>query len=210
MVRRRRNKIDGLFNDTGILCEDPMEMKAIAVNHFVNLFSAHEENDSRFLIPLFFPSLDQTTIAQLESRITPEEVKSSLFNIGGLKAPGFDGFPAHFFQNHWDLIGQDIIDLVIHAFRTGHIPSGLNHTLITLVPKCNSPQSMHLFRPISLCSTMYKVISKVLVARLRPLLSQLISPNQVSFVPGRHISDNIMIAQEMLHKCKNSTGKKVL
>lgn len=39
-------------------------------------------------------------------------------------------------------------------------------------------------------------------------MSHLISPNQVSFVPGRHISDNIMIAQEMLHKCKKSTGKK--
>lgn len=103
-----------------------------------------------------------------------------------------------------------MFELVSLAFQSGKIPDGLNHTLITLVPKCNSPQYMHLFRPISLCSTLYKVISKIIVARLalRPLLCKLISPNQVSFVPGRHISDNIIIAQEMLHKCKNFTGKK--
>lgn len=90
------------------------------------------------------------------------------------------------------------------------IPKGLNHTLIILVPKCNNPQHMYLFGPISLCLTVYKVISKIIVARLRPFLCKLISPNQVSFVPDRHISDNIIIAQEMLHKCKNSTGKKGL
>lgn len=67
---------------------------------------------------------------------------------------------------------------------------------------------MPLFRPISMCSTIYKVISKVIVAWLRPLLGKLVSPNQVSFIPGRHISDNIMIAQEMIHKCKQSKGNK--
>ena len=67
---------------------------------------------------------------------------------------------------------------------------------------------MHLFRPISLCCTIYKVITKVIVARIRPFLQQWISPNQVSFVPGRHISDNIMITQEILHKCKMAKGQK--
>lgn len=52
------------------------------------------------------------------------------------------------------------------------------------------------------------MISKVIVARLRPLLGKLVSSNQVSFVPGRHISDNIMIAQEMLHKYRLSKGNK--
>jgi hypothetical protein len=53
-----------------------------------------------------------------------------------------------------------------------------------------------------------KVISKILVARIRLFLKKLISPNQVSFVPGRHISDNIVIAQEVLHKYQQSKGTK--
>ncbi|CAL9005576.1 unnamed protein product [Prunus brigantina] len=66
---------------------------------------------------------------------------------------------------------------------------------------------MSQLRPISLCNTLYKVVSKILVARLRPLMSKLVSPTQVSFVPGRHITDNIVVDQEMLHKFKVSKGK---
>ena len=86
------------------------------------------------------------------------------------------------------------------VFSSGKIPCGLNHTLITLVPKVASPQDMSLFRPISLCCTLYKVISKILVSRIQPPLQYLISHNQVSFVPSRLISDNIVIAQDVLHK----------
>lgn len=74
-----------------------MELKAIAVNHFRSLFAMHEEKAFRFLIPLLFPSLDQNDFLQLDCAIKPEEVKTALFNIGGLKAPGF---PAKFFQVH--------------------------------------------------------------------------------------------------------------
>lgn len=42
MVRRRRNKIDGLFNSNGDWCVDHAGMKAIAISHFENLFSPHE------------------------------------------------------------------------------------------------------------------------------------------------------------------------
>ncbi|XP_004292397.1 PREDICTED: uncharacterized protein LOC101292185 [Fragaria vesca subsp. vesca] len=92
------------------------------------------------------------------------------------------------------------------AFPSGSVPPSLNHTSIILVPKVPFPQDMQFFRPISLCCTVYKIISKIIVDRVRPLLRKWISPNQVSFVPGRHISDNIMIAQELLHKCKSSKG----
>ncbi|KAL5773508.1 hypothetical protein ACOSP7_013099 [Xanthoceras sorbifolium] len=63
-------------------------------------------------------------------------------------------------------------------------------------------------RPISLCNTIYKVVSKVIIQRLRPLLPLLVSPNQVAFIPGRHIQDNVVIAQEVLHKLKIMRGKK--
>lgn len=106
------------------------------------------------------------------------------------------------------MCGDDVINLVSFAFSEGNIPEGLNHTLITLVPKTNNSAYMHLFRPISLCCTIYKVITKVIVARISPFLQQWISHNQVSFVPERHILDNILITQEILSKCKMARGDK--
>ncbi|XP_062028805.1 uncharacterized protein LOC133744775 [Rosa rugosa] len=144
----------------------------------------------------------------MSRNVTGVEVKNAMFNIGGLKAPGADGFPSLFYQKHWNICASEITQMVTLAFQCGKIPMGLNHTLIALVPKVSSPQDMALFRPISLCKTLYKVISKVLVARIRPYLRNLISPNQVSFVPGRHISDNIVIVQEVLQKYQHSHGGK--
>ncbi|KAK3222256.1 hypothetical protein Dsin_009281 [Dipteronia sinensis] len=62
-------------------------------------------------------------------------------------------------------------------------------------------------RPISLCNTYYKVVSKVVVQRLRHIIPSLISPNHVAFVPGRQIQNNIIVAQEVLHKFKRAKGK---
>ncbi|XP_050386206.1 uncharacterized protein LOC126802601 [Argentina anserina] len=158
--------------------------KKITVDFFINLFSGHSTEDSRFLIDRLFPAIDQQHMAALSHPITLPEVKQALFSIGALKAPGHDD-----------------------AFKNCSIPQGLNHTIITLVPKVEGPQHMVNFRPISLCTTIYKVISKIIVARIRPLMMNLISPNQVSYVPGRNISDNIMVAQEILFKFKKSSGK---
>jgi hypothetical protein len=46
---------------------------------------------------------------------------------------------------------------------------------------------------------LYKLITKVLVKRLRPFLNSLIGPFQNSFVPGRETTNNALIAQEVLH-----------
>ncbi|VVA35314.1 PREDICTED: reverse mRNAase, partial [Prunus dulcis] len=94
------------------------------------------------------------------------------------------------------------------CFNTATLPDHLNETLIALVPKVERPMFMNQLRPISLCNTLYKVVSKILVSRLRPCMTKLVSPNQVSFVPGRQITDNIIVAQEVLHKFKNAKGKK--
>ena len=68
-----------------------------------------------------------------------------------------------------------------------------------MIPKTERPTRMTELRPISLCNVGYKIISKVLCQRLKICLPSLISETQSAFVPGRLISDNILIAQEMFH-----------
>lgn len=62
--------------------------------------------------------------------------------------------------------------------------------------------------PISLCNVIYKSLSKIIVQRLKSLMPKLVSPHQVSLVPGRNIHDNIIIVNELIHSMKRKTGKK--
>jgi hypothetical protein len=87
------------------------------------------------------------------------------------------------------------------------MPPGVNETTIVLIPKKEDPKLLKDFRPISLCNVIYKVVSKCLVNRLRPLLQELIEPMQSAFVPGRLITDNTLIAFECLNAIDQGSSR---
>ena len=74
--------------------------------------------------------------------------------------------------------------------------------MITLIQKENETRTPNLYRPIALCNVVYKIISKVIANRLKPLVPTLISQEQVGFVEGRQIMDNIIHAHELIHTLK--------
>lgn len=82
------------------------------------------------------------------------------------------------------------------------MPPGVNDTSIVLIPKKDQSDELKDFRRTSLCNVIYKVVSKCLVNRLRPILHEVISPNQSMFVPGRLITDNALNAFECIHTSK--------
>ncbi|KAL0444981.1 UNVERIFIED_CONTAM: LINE-1 reverse transcriptase [Sesamum latifolium] len=84
-------------------------------------------------------------------------------------------------------------------FVTGRLLKQVNSTLISLIPKVNNPTVVAEFRPISCCNVLYKVITKILVQRMRGILDKLISPSQNAFVLGRSIGDNILLARELFY-----------
>lgn len=88
--------------------------------------------------------------------------------IGALKAPGPDGFHAAFFQKCWKVVGPWVIDLVRDFFTNGSSLNLINHTNIALIPKVDNPETVSNFRPISLCNVTYKIITKIMVNRLKP------------------------------------------
>ena len=93
------------------------------------------------------------------------------------------------------------------VFQSSTMPPHLNETLITLIPKHLEADCLASFRPISLCNTVYKVVTKIIVRRLRPFLPKLISPFQTAFVSRRMGLDNMIIAQELIHTMTLKKGK---
>jgi hypothetical protein len=106
--------------------------------------------------------------------------------------------------------GQEITQEVLNALNTGIIPKGWNDTTVVLIPKVDDEEIVTQFRPISLCNVIYKITSKMLALRLKDILPDVISPMQSAFVPGRLITDNVLVAYECVHSIKNkragSTG----
>ncbi|KAK4395827.1 LINE-1 retrotransposable element O protein [Sesamum angolense] len=118
-------------------------------------------------------------------------------NIADDKAPGPDGFSARFFNRAWSLIRKEITDAVLEFFHSGRLLKQINATLLVLIPNVQSPKVVADFRPISCCNLLYK-INKIIVTRMQKVLDSLVHNTQIAFVPGRRITDNILLAQELL------------
>lgn len=78
------------------------------------------------------------------------------------------------------------------SLSSGCLPSTLLQAAITLLPKGGKdPLQCASYRPISLLNTDYKIVSKILAARLEKVISQIISPDQTGFILNRHSSSSL-------------------
>ncbi|KAL0301519.1 UNVERIFIED_CONTAM: hypothetical protein Sradi_6428700 [Sesamum radiatum] len=126
-----------------------------------------------------------------------EEIKLTFFDIAEDKSPGPNGYTTTFYKAAWPVVGGEITRAIIDFFTNGRLLKQVNATLLVLIPKVQSPSFVLDFRPISYYNMLYMAITKILVQRLRDILDDLISTSQNTFVLGRKIGDNILLAQEL-------------
>nr|GEX46816.1 hypothetical protein [Tanacetum cinerariifolium] len=175
------------------------EVAKAFINHY-EIFLGQPGNTSDFNTDNLFPTtLNESEALNMVRDISSQEVKSTMFSMANDKYPGLDGFTAAFFKDTWDIIGVDVIKAVKEFFTNGRLLKGLNHTIIALIPKVNTPARVTDYRPISCCNVLFKCISKIIANHLKDSLKKLVSPNQSAFVPGRCVSDNILLTQEIMH-----------
>nr|XP_016436408.1 PREDICTED: uncharacterized protein LOC107762555 [Nicotiana tabacum] len=127
-----------------------------------------------------------------------EEVKAAVFGLNGDSTCGPDGFTRQFNQDSWEVIGEDIFNMVRDFFNSAGLPSFITHTNLVLLPKKKNVPTFSDMRPIRLSNLSNKIISRVNHERLVEILPSLISPNQAGFVKGRSIKGNILLTQEII------------
>lgn len=141
--------------------------------------------------------------SKLLADFTANEIEEALFSMKPLSAPERDGFSTHFYQKHWPIIGEKVCKYVLSVLNNLWSLDTINGTFISLIPKIKEAKKVRDYRSISLCNVLYKIVAKVLVDRLKPTLSKIISLTQSAFVLGRYITDNILIVYETLHSLSN-------
>lgn len=131
----------------------------------------------------------------MSADVSHAEIDAALNNE---KAPGIDGFNVVFFKKAWPIIKHDVYKVVLHFFHTSKMAKQWNCTTITLVPKVQNPSYVIDFRPIACCTMVYMLISKVITSRLSRVVGFVINESQASFIPGKHIGDNIILSKELI------------
>ncbi|GJY51583.1 RNA-directed DNA polymerase, eukaryota [Tanacetum coccineum] len=199
--------VKGIFVNE-VWCESPNGIKHADVEHFAARFKERTEARLKFVSSLFRKlSYDDSTF--LESNISMEEIKSTVWSCASSKAPGPYGLNFNFIKSYWEVIKNEFFNCIKYLEATRILANGCNPSFIVLIPK-KRPLGFSNYRPISLIGYVYKVIFKVLALRLAKVIPTVISPNQTAFLAGRQILDGCLIANEIIRVAKMENHKLLL
>lgn len=169
-----------------------------AVSFFQAIFSASPYCIHNELFEGYPKCVSEAMNKDLEAIPTSQEVWDAIQNLPPDSAPGPDGFTGHFYRGCWDIVRNDVVEMVQGFFLGDRLYSTVKATMLILIPKVETPAAYSDFRPISLSSFVSKIVMKILANRFASMLSHVIDEEQSGFVKGRQIHESIALAQEMV------------
>ncbi|KAJ4757006.1 RNA-directed DNA polymerase (reverse transcriptase)-related family protein [Rhynchospora pubera] len=212
-------------DDQGLLTGDEAVIRNQFTNYFKQLYSPEvqnpqqqqtsDEEEQNGAMSLFWQELgqeegskisdaDHTALVRLPDC---HEIKRTLMQMGPDKCPGPDGITARFYQQNWEVFGDDLVTLVRKIFEEELVPEEWLHCTVTLIPKTDEPEVPAQYRPISIGNVTYRLIMKLIANRLRKHMRRIISVEQNAFVKGRSIVDNVILVKEVLHSFNQASFK---
>eukprot|EP00253_Pinus_taeda_P018415 PITA_18415 len=200
--RKVSNTIWSLPHLEGGMVDNFNKLSQLGTAHFRGLFRNPPSANLVEIIEVashFLRFVNEEDSEELMILVTMEELESTLKWFKKDKSPGPDGWTIEFYLAFFEQIGQDLLSVIEECKISGSLYHAINSTFIALIPKTDSPSSFDDFRPVSLCNVLYKIISKIIANRLRPILSTHIAPHQFAFLEDRQIHEAIGSSQEALH-----------
>eukprot|EP00253_Pinus_taeda_P023568 PITA_23568 len=178
---RTYNIISSIKDADGQIHQSHEKIEAVLVKHFRGIAQENTFDRVPFIKDLIknIPKLvSREDNCNLNRPVTEEEVSEVLKQMKNGKALGLDGFNVDFFKACWNIVKEDIIRVVEDSRLNRTILRDLNISFITLIPKQDNAQTPKRYRPIALCNVVYKIISKVVANKLKPLMPSLVFGEQ--------------------------------
>ena len=145
-----------------------------------------------------YPELVEDARDSCEGEITTEELKKAVEAMEKDKSPGLDGITTNFYKHFWHMLGDKLVQVYNYAFRVGHLSVSQQRGVISLLFKKGDRTQLKNWRPITLLTTDYKILSKALANRLHGVLPLIIHSDQTASIRGRAINDNARLLHDVI------------
>lgn len=131
---------------------------------------------------------------------TREEVKNVVKSLKNGKAPGGDMIPVELIKNGGPILEEYLYRLIVKIWRTEKIPVEWQEAVIVPIHKKGDKLDCKNYRGISLLSTTYKILSKIILSRIEKYVASIVGEHQAGFMAGRSTTDQIFILKEIASK----------
>lgn len=196
--RRKRLQLRRIQASDGNWLEENDEMATEAMRFFQDQFTEATIPSSFGILDHIPYMLNSEQNCDLMRQPTCKEVKLAVFGLNSESAGGPNGFNEKCFQYCWDIIGEDVVEMVKAFFNGQDLPKFATHTNLVLLPKMKEVIIFSDMRPIRLRNFVNKIFSRVIYERLVNILPTLISDEHACFVKGRSIVENVLLTQEII------------
>ena len=102
-----------------------------------------------------------------------------------MMSPGIDGLTMNFYKHFWPLLGNKLTLVYNYAFRSGQVSVSQRRGVISLLFKKGDRTLLKNWRPITLLTTDYKILTKALANRLQQVISLIVHTDQTASIKGR-------------------------
>ena len=118
---------------------------------------------------------------RLDAPITLSKLDNAIKKANKKSAPGIDGVSNVMIQKIWDLVRVPLLKYATCCFRKGTLTSTFKTACIKLIPKKGNTKEIKNWRPISLLSCYYKIISRVINTRLGTVIDKVTGRGQKAY-----------------------------
>ena len=199
--KNAKTRIVKLNSENGMFITDAKAIQRKIVKYYRELYdedTVDQEKQESFLC-LIEPVIDDQMNKVLTAEVTESEVWKAINSMKYGKCPGLDGLSVEFYKIMWCFIKEEFLKVINFSISNFVMSKDSNSGVIKLIPKSGNPCDISNWRPITMLNVDYKIMAKILVNRIKPLLDSFISREQFCAIPGRSINNCNTLIRDIIY-----------